>query len=862
MPAILEAAKTTFLDGSAEDPFNPNKGAVIRLFGLIESILGSAVNGFVIGNAVVYQTRAALYADLTKPANTLGIVYGDSTAAYNGVYAKVGSSGSGNWTLTSLSLPSTVVADFAALISEVVAARRGSASLVQQLDLIVGNLSALKLAIQSIGKVGSVVTGTAVSGATFVLGPVIQGSGPGYMSALRLFALTAGLVAVKRFTKTGDTFTQVASDYIVPVIAGVNAFSIDQIGKMEVSAGEYLGFYAPGIISYTAGQSAGYWDSSSLGVGNQTEFTSATLLNGAIIQIGFDVVLGEVPDIAGKVSSIDTAIQTIGRATAPTTGPAAVSGQTWAFAVPVLRSGVVERLRAWSLVNARIVLKRFTKSGDNFRQVGPDYPVWLKTGLNVLEIAEIGRMEVRAGEFLGFHAPSGSVAYTTVVDPLRAYYATTGAGNVSGFADATIDSGASLMLGFDIREGKIAQNTVVAPALPTPYQLGEQVLSGSITAVGLSVLGSIDLSRNGVIRKIADAPRTLPATTSTNTRYDVYYYDMVDGTFGIVQGTERSTDATAFIPLLDVSTRKAIANLRVQSGAVTVIPLWGKSGGDPIYLSDRLDASRTIARSLLPKTVSAIRRGSPMRILAHGDSIQAIQSQGPSTTTPNGPYRDRGTAPLSDANHYLRDAYQSDVVDSIPLYTSVQLGRADDGSGAVHTKFGFMWSLVASLQRLGYTLGTDLFYDNMSVSGYQSSHSISGTTPTDYLNASTALPANLVVIHLGMNERGNVDSEARLILIAQAHQASAKEVLFMSCPRPRIASAADIAGWEFTNRAIQRAAEYTRSAYCDTTWIYDDRNRAVLGTAVQDDAAANGNNHPGINEHAIIGAEAAKTLGI
>lgn len=45
-----------------------------------------------------YQTKANMDADLTPAANTLAEVWGDSTAANNGVYAKLGASGSGSWT--------------------------------------------------------------------------------------------------------------------------------------------------------------------------------------------------------------------------------------------------------------------------------------------------------------------------------------------------------------------------------------------------------------------------------------------------------------------------------------------------------------------------------------------------------------------------------------------------------------------------------------------------------------------------------------------------------------------------------------------------------------------------------------------
>lgn len=47
--------------------------------------------------AKLYATRAALYADLTEDAATLAWVYGDTTTAHNGLYSKVGVSGSGSW---------------------------------------------------------------------------------------------------------------------------------------------------------------------------------------------------------------------------------------------------------------------------------------------------------------------------------------------------------------------------------------------------------------------------------------------------------------------------------------------------------------------------------------------------------------------------------------------------------------------------------------------------------------------------------------------------------------------------------------------------------------------------------------------
>ncbi len=47
---------------------------------------------------VVLTTRAALYAVLTYPARTMAWVIGDPVVAYNGIYQKIGNSGTGSWT--------------------------------------------------------------------------------------------------------------------------------------------------------------------------------------------------------------------------------------------------------------------------------------------------------------------------------------------------------------------------------------------------------------------------------------------------------------------------------------------------------------------------------------------------------------------------------------------------------------------------------------------------------------------------------------------------------------------------------------------------------------------------------------------
>jgi hypothetical protein len=73
---------------------DPRKAEIRQWADWIEQI----ITAFTSTGGLIYDTRALLFADLAKPANSMAWVIGDSTAAYNGIYKKVGASGSGSWT--------------------------------------------------------------------------------------------------------------------------------------------------------------------------------------------------------------------------------------------------------------------------------------------------------------------------------------------------------------------------------------------------------------------------------------------------------------------------------------------------------------------------------------------------------------------------------------------------------------------------------------------------------------------------------------------------------------------------------------------------------------------------------------------
>lgn len=70
-------------------PHAPVKREVRQWGMMLEAMIGQVGLG--------YATKAAIDADLLRPANTLAMVYADATAANNGVYVKSGASGAGAW---------------------------------------------------------------------------------------------------------------------------------------------------------------------------------------------------------------------------------------------------------------------------------------------------------------------------------------------------------------------------------------------------------------------------------------------------------------------------------------------------------------------------------------------------------------------------------------------------------------------------------------------------------------------------------------------------------------------------------------------------------------------------------------------
>lgn len=86
-------AVNVFADGPSTTPTMPDKALIRALFKGYEDF----ISAFTTNGGLVYPNRSTLYADLAHDANSQAWVATDATASYNGIYRKVGASGSGSW---------------------------------------------------------------------------------------------------------------------------------------------------------------------------------------------------------------------------------------------------------------------------------------------------------------------------------------------------------------------------------------------------------------------------------------------------------------------------------------------------------------------------------------------------------------------------------------------------------------------------------------------------------------------------------------------------------------------------------------------------------------------------------------------
>lgn len=208
-----------------------------QLFALVDIAISSAINGVAIGSSVIYATLASLNSDLAHNAGALGVVYNDSTAANNGVYFKVGGSGSGSWSLSGLSLPSTFATDIAATTAEaitaqVAAAGSATAALASQTAAATSATTAASLAATAAAAVVATLTSLSTAAAASAAGALTSQTNA---STSANAAAASAATAVAAATGAGIT-----KFYTTKALAVADVGSITNLQVVEVLTDESL----------------------------------------------------------------------------------------------------------------------------------------------------------------------------------------------------------------------------------------------------------------------------------------------------------------------------------------------------------------------------------------------------------------------------------------------------------------------------------------------------------------------------------------------------------------------------------------------------------------------------------------------
>ncbi|MGR9253297.1 hypothetical protein [Rhizobium leguminosarum] len=126
-----QTAAVIWADGPATSPYEPQKSDIRDWGTWIEDI----ISAFLGNGGLVYTSQAALFADLAHAANSSAWVIGDANAALNGVYMKVGGSGTGSWIR---------VADLPYSFVKLIDAGAGTANAIQLTSAIPTSASVLR----------------------------------------------------------------------------------------------------------------------------------------------------------------------------------------------------------------------------------------------------------------------------------------------------------------------------------------------------------------------------------------------------------------------------------------------------------------------------------------------------------------------------------------------------------------------------------------------------------------------------------------------------------------------------------------------------------------------------------------------
>ena len=765
-----------------------------------------------------------------------------------------------------------------------------------EFDLLQAQLNST--ALVSVGRISALATVTgAVPAKVYLRDQVSQKTG--LVSRLFVDAAAAGNVTLKVYDLLGNAATQVGPDVVIAVPAA-GAQVIDLTAALPIKAGQRAALYGPGVVRYLGGTppglTYGFFEPAATGnVGNfTTSLPSAAFGNDFgwgiyVLPMAYEAALTKVVANEKNVADLQESIT-------PTAGTAL--GRTAALASPAGAVPSTTYTRLQSFADDRTIQSVFVDAaaagnvtfyvqdwdGVSLKQSGSSFTVAVPAaGAQTIAVTS---QFLGAGQVLGAYGPGvlryqgGGVAAFPFVEAAGSTGSSTPVLAPSLGNEIAYGVFARSLTLVEVRQ-RLASVTQRIAALPTLIAAGVPVIGEVVSDATVAIAGTVatvsaTVARNGVANATYTGTPAITLAAAGKVRYDILVLDMVAGTFSIVQGTARSAttpiDPTVYSPEATLTLQQApIAKLRVTSSAATAILQHDLVDGTLRSLAAEMQQRRARSQGRLRRFRGGMTAAKPLRIIGVGDSVTGLQyaaSDSSLLAAPNGPIRDRASDNSNPAAAYLPVNYGSDYLSDtskVPLYTSAQLGRGTYSPTAVHTRLGWNWELVAALEARGYVLGTDLRYDNFAVASQQTSGLVSGSTPSAWMSAITALITSsvsagervLVVLSFGLNELGNVDTATRMQTIIGLLKAAGADVIVMGLPRPLDSFSAP-ANQQYTNRALTRAAEVGGAAFAPIYDLVEGERLRAMGIFSADLAEANHLHHPGVTELAFYGRELAR----
>ncbi len=342
---------------------------------------------------------------------------------------------------------------------------------------------------------------------------------------------------------------------------------------------------------------------------------------------------------------------------------------------------------------------------------------------------------------------------------------------------------------------------------------------------------------NGKVRGLVDvsAYNVDVSYSFKRERYDLIQIDPQTQVVTVKSGTERDFDAVEYRPEPDAG-MVVIGYLHAVGSKVTAINATKFLGG-VVRRGSEADWQQLLMhnRACLRRVLGKAARGEALTVASYGDSITAIQ-HGSVGYTANGLGRDRPETYLG----YV----PADTVATLPKFDF------GDGAGQVHVKISAPWHLVAALEQLSTA---PVMHMNFGIGGTNSADTVNNGLYPGRLDPMLASGADLLLIHFGMNELGQTATLARVKSIAQQARAAGMDVVIMSVPRRNAIDGSVLSGWNYTNRALWRAAVESGSAFAPQHWIGRDDQLGGIGASPESLSMANLINHPGPGELARYG---------